>query len=169
MKQKKVLGVLGLSEKEEGYIAKIFSLLRQRENLIATDRKMHFNNTELRMISEIIAAQFEGKRLISTQLAVRLGITRSAVSQIVNRLEERGVLKRVPDEIDRKIAYIEISADIMQQYGEDVKTLVDAVKEVVAQFGEENFNKMCKLFEEFQTLIQKKYAKPTQKKKKNAK
>ena len=84
----------------------VFSLLKKREEIIISDKKTRFSNTELRLLFEILTAKYEGKRLISTQLAKRLGVTRSAISQIVNRLEEEGVVRRVADDVDRKIAYI---------------------------------------------------------------
>lgn len=49
-----------------------------------------FNNTEMRLIGTIILNDECGKKLISTQIADNLGITRSAVSQIVNKLEKKG-------------------------------------------------------------------------------
>ena len=152
MKNKKILK---MTEQEEERLGKIFSLLRKRESIIIADKKMRFNQTELRMLSEIISASYEGKRLISTQLAKRLGITRSAVSQIVNRLEEQGVVKRVADDVDRKIAYIEISEEILGVYGEDLKNCVSFINGLVEEFGEEKFNQMYELFISFTDLAEK--------------
>lgn len=145
-----------MDAKKEEYLAKMFSLLRKRESIIIADKKMHFNNTELRMLSEIISAKYEGKRLISTQLAKQLGVTRSAVSQIVNRLEAQGVVERVADEVDRKIAYIEISDEVLGAYGEDIQSCLDFISKLVEEFGEDKFNQMCELYEAFTELARKK-------------
>lgn len=144
-------------EKEEEYLIRIFSLLKKRENLVFNDKKSRFNNTEIRLLSEIIAAKYENRRLISTQLAKIIGVTRSAVSQIVNNLEQQGVVRRVPDEIDRKIAYVEISEEMIEAYGQDLENCKAFVKEVVDEFGETRFTKMCDDYEEFIALTQKKY------------
>ncbi len=143
--------------KEEEYLVRIFSLLKKRENIVFNDKKANFNNTELRLLSEIISANYENRRLISTQLAQMLGVTRSAVSQIVNNLENRGVVRRVADEVDRKIAYIEITEGIIEAYGEDVENCKKFVKEVVEEFGEERFFTMCNAYDEFIALGQKRY------------
>jgi DNA-binding MarR family transcriptional regulator len=148
--------VVGIDVQNEQYLARLFSMMKKRENMLIVDKKVHFNNTELRMICEIMAAKYEGKRLISTQLAKLLGITRSAVSQIVNRLEERGVVKRVDDEVDRKIAYIELSEDIVKLYREDLQQYLACVGAIVQEFGEDKFNTMCDLVEEFNTITQDK-------------
>ena len=166
MKNKKILK---MTEKEEERLGKIFSLLRKRESIIIADKKMRFNQTELRMLSEIISASYEGKRLISTQLAKRLGITRSAVSQIVNRLEEAGVVKRVADAVDRKIAYIEVTDETMETYNADIQACGLFVGKVVRKFGEEKFEEMYSLIEEFIGLIEEEKAQVTPSKKRKKK
>ena len=138
----------------EKYLNAVFSMLKKREGIAVSDKKTHFNDTELRLIGEVLSAKHEGKRLISTQLATRLGVTRSAISQIVNRLEETGVVKRVPDAVDRKIAYIEVTEETMDNYREDIKTCGKFIGKVVENFGEEKFNQMCELVEEFMELIE---------------
>lgn len=145
-----------MDEKQEQYLAQLFSLLRNRENMIVVEKGSHFNNTELRLLREVLAAKCEGRRLISTQIAKLLGITRSAVSQIVNHLEARGVLKRVPDDVDRKIAYIEIADDMIEMYQEDWQSAMQFVGGLIDEFGEKKFNTLCSLFEEFNTLTQNK-------------
>lgn len=146
--------ILGNNGKKEEYLAKLFSILKKSDYITFVDKKTNFNHTEIRLLSEILWAQYEGERLISTQLAQRLGITRSAVSQIVNRLELQGVVNRVPDEVDRKIAYIEISDETLDTYGEDMEKCLCFVGRVVEEFGEDNFNEMHRLFVSFIDLAQ---------------
>ncbi len=162
-KKENLTAKTAVQTKNEEYLAKLFSLLRQRENIVISDKKGHFNNTELRLINEVLSAKYENRRLISTQIAKRLGITRSAVSQIVNRLEERNVVKRVPDDVDRKIAYVEISEGVLDIYGEDMENVLAFVGNLVNEFGEEKYNCMCELFESFITLAQKKIQEVKQK------
>lgn len=138
----------------DGYLTAVFSMMRKRDSIIVADKKTRFNDTELRLLNEILSAKREGNRLISTQLATKLGITRSAISQIVNRLEESGVVKRVPDEVDRKIAYIEVTEETMDSYRADMKTCGAFVGRVVERFGEEKFQQMKSLLEEFMGMME---------------
>ena len=103
----------------------------QVPSLAVSAKETHFSDTELRLIAEILSATYEGKRLISTQLADMLGITRSAVSQIVNNLEKRNVVKRVADDVDRKIAYIELTEEAMESYLADLKIYEPFIERVV--------------------------------------
>ena len=138
--------------KEKGYLDKIFRILKMRENVKVIDKDSRFNQTELRLLGEIVAGRYEGKRYISTQLAKSLGITRSAVSQIVNNLEKVNVVKRVPDEVDRKIAYIEITDEFSDLFAEDLQKAIHFVSVIVEKMGEERFFEMCDLFEEFMCI-----------------
>ena len=133
-------------------------VMKEINSLVIADKATRFNNTEMRLLSEIIAARYVGKRLISTQLAQLLGITRSAVSQIVNRLETQGVVKRVADDVDRKIAYIEITEETLKTYGDDLKVCVDFVDRGVQRFGVDRFEKMCVELKVFVALVEEEKA-----------
>ena len=151
-KQKAVKTARGKSKNEQ-YLGAVFALLKKRDGIAISDKKTRFNDTELRMLSEILAAKYEGRRLISTQLATLLGVTRSAVSQIVNRLEAQGVVVRVPDDVDRKIAYIEVTDEMLGLYDEDLNNCISFIGRVVKKFGEDKFNTMYDLVEEFMQMI----------------
>ena len=134
---------------EERYLERIFCLLHKQDNIRFTEKNGLFNQTEVRLLGEIVSAKKRGARYISTQLAKRIGITRSAVSQIVNNLESKGVVKRVPDKVDRKIAYVEIADDFMENYGDFLHRYSSSVYEVIQTFGEEKFETLCDYLEEF--------------------
>ena len=143
---------------EDKYLNDIFKMMKNVDNLSVADKETRFNSTEIRMLGEILAARYVGKRLISTQLAQLLGITRSAVSQIVNRLEAQGIVKRVADEVDKKIAYVEITEETLEAYSEDLKICVNFAGRVVKKFGVEKFNKTCEALEEFCSLVEEEKA-----------
>lgn len=140
------------NQNAESYLKEIFVLVRKVETLSTADRKTRFNNTEFRMLGEIICAKYAGKRVISTQLAKTLGVTRSAVSQMVSRLEAQGVVKRVPDSVDRKIAYVELTEETYETYGKDLEVYANFVNRLVEKFGKERFREMISLVDEFCSL-----------------
>ena len=135
------------------YLDIMLDLLRKRDRIEVSVKNTYFNNTELRLISEVLGAKKEGRRLISTQLADLLGVTRSAISQIVNHLEKEGVVKRVADDVDRKIAYIELTEGMMKKYSDDVQMWTDFIGGIVDDFGEEKFKEMCAMFQDFMDVI----------------
>lgn len=127
----------------------IYSISKQLEGAREVYHSLPFNNTEMLMMREIVVAQGEGRRLISSRLAEKLDITRSAVSQIVNKLEAKKVVRRVPDAKDRKIAYIELTEEAYGAYTE-IKRRINAVLEnLIARFGEGRLAKFLTEAHEF--------------------
>ncbi|MBQ8427825.1 MAG: MarR family transcriptional regulator, partial [Clostridia bacterium] len=92
--------------KQRERMKKIFLIIKKMEDAMQPGKNTPFNGTELRLLKELMLARMENERLISTQIATKLGVTRSSVSQMVNKLEKQGVVYRQADEVDRKIAYI---------------------------------------------------------------
>ncbi len=149
-------GIIIKKERREEYLTKLFTMLKKRADMFVIPNKTCLNKTEFRLISEIASAKALGERYISTQLAKRLGVTRSAISQIVNNLEERNVVKRVPDEVDQKIAYIELTEGIMEIYKPDIDACLDFVESLVEEFGEERFNELYNALNALIALAEKK-------------
>ena len=108
-----------------------------------------FNHTEMQLMKEIVRANEEGKRIISSRLAKILGITRSAVSQIVNKLQRKGIVQRVPDEKDKKIAYIELSKSARGLYDEMRERINHMFEKFIHMIGEEKINQFLKSANEF--------------------
>ena len=115
----------------------MYAIGKRLEELKIFHRAMPFNNTEMQMMREIFAAKERGSRVISSGLAKLLGITRSAVSQMVNKLESKGVVRRVPDSRDKKIAYIELSEKARSIYEESRARVNGLLERIVEKLGEE--------------------------------
>ncbi len=138
----------------EEYLSEIFSMCKKMESVTMVKGKTELNTTELRLVGEVIFANCEGKRLISTQLAKRLCITRSAVSQIVNNLESRGIVKRVPDSVDKKIAYVELTDSSLAVYEAAKESAERSVGKIVESFGRENLDKLLELSDKFWEVVE---------------
>ena len=141
--------------KSERYFNEIFTMMRKATNVKLEPRNKTLNGTELRLLSEVIYASSKGERLISTQLAKRLNVTRSAISQIVNNLEKRGIVKRVADTVDKKIAYIELSNYAMDAFNDEKVIMVSYVGRIVEEFGEQKMDKLIELVDEFYEIAEK--------------
>ena len=130
-------------------LQELYSIARRLEGAQLFNHAFPFNNTEMQLIKEILRAKETGGRMISSRLAKVLGITRSAVSQMVSKLEAKNVVQRVPDDKDRKIAYIELSDTARAQY-EDMKDRVNAIlSSVIGELGDEKVETFVKSAHEF--------------------
>ena len=145
---------------KQEYVDLFFSVIKKKNSILMTDKKTHFNETEMCLIREILEANKKDSRLISTQLASRLGVTRSAISQIVNRLEKAEVVKRVPDAVNKKIYYVELLEGTEEKYNEDLAVCGDFITKTIEAFGEEKFALLCKFVEEFSVVAEEQKDKP---------
>ena len=83
------------------YLIKCFQLMRSMENIDFFAGAHELSRTEFRLLREVILEEEKGKNIISSELARRLGITRSAVSQIVTKMEKDGVVTEANATMER--------------------------------------------------------------------
>lgn len=127
----------------------IYNIAKRLEGIKIFKHAFPFNNTEMQMMKEIVRVKEEGKRIISSDLAKELGVTRSAVSQIVNKLEKQDIVRRVPDDRDRKIAYIELSESARGVY-EHMKNEVNRIMaHIIEKLGEGRVNDFIECADDF--------------------
>lgn len=124
------------------FLRELYCIGKRLDDICFFEQVQSLNNTEMQMIREIIAAKEEGNSIISSQLAKKLGVTRSAVSQMVHKLETKNVVKRVADKKDKKIAYIELSEfarGIYEQTKQKFSLFLDKVVEKLSEERMEEF------------------------------
>ncbi|MGN1234965.1 MAG: MarR family transcriptional regulator [Christensenellaceae bacterium] len=131
------------------YLKQVFKIAKRMEYLSLAGFRSQFNNSEMRLIEEVALAKEAGERIISTQLAKSLGVTRSAVSQMVNKLEYKNVVKRIPDRIDHKIAYIELTDEAAAVYESERSVYCQSLETVVEKMGKDRFEQFIELADEF--------------------
>ncbi len=131
----------------------VYRIAHRLEEVRIPSQDYPLNNTEMQMMREIVTAREEGMRLISSRLAKTLGVTRSAISQMVNKLERKNLVRRIPDAVDRKIAYIELSPSAMKMY-EEMKDRVNCILgAVIEKMGEERIETFLSCADEFVELF----------------
>ena len=137
------------------YLIKCFQLMRNMENIDFFAGVHELSRTEFRLLREVILEEEKGKSIISSELARRLGIPRSAVSQIVTKMEKDGVVNRVASPTDRKIAYIKLSNNSRAVFEEQCKEANETMSRTVAEVGEDKAKAFFDLYEEFRKAIDK--------------
>ncbi len=134
---------------QQEYVKKIFLIVKKVEEATRTSKETPFNSTELRLLKELLYAKMQGEKLISTQLAKRLGVTRSSVSQMVQKLEKEQVVYREADGVDRKIAYVLLTKEAEKICKKELDAWMADLWQTVQTFGEEKMQTMLALFDEF--------------------
>lgn len=135
------------------YLNKLILTVKFMEGLNVLPGSVNLSQTEFRLIREIVMEREAGNKIISSELARRLNITRSAVSQLVTKLENRGIVKRTASPTDRKIFYVvltDASLSVFQQQCEEANQLINRV---VEEFGKEKADQLIELCEEFAVVF----------------
>ncbi len=135
------------------YLVKLIEASKGMESLDLFMGKATLNKTEFRLLQEVITRREMQQNIISSELAKKLGITRSAVSQIVTKLEGKNLVKRTPSDYDRKIAYICLSdyaASMFEQHCERANALME---KVVERFGKKKLDKFIADYDELREIF----------------
>lgn len=135
------------------YLLKLYQTIREMESVDLFAGAAKLSKTEFRLIREIVLEGEKGNSIISSELARRLGITRSAVSQAVTKLEERDVVKRTPSETDKKIAYIRLSDRALSVYEAQCREVNDVIDRVVKDLGAEKVDRLIEAYDEFASAL----------------
>lgn len=98
------------------YLGKLIHMIKNTENVEFFAERPRLTRTEFRMLREIVIERDKGRDIISSELARRLGVTRSAISQLVAKLEKEGIVERASSPTDKKIAYIRLSEKSLALY-----------------------------------------------------
>ena len=130
-------------------IQEIYNICKKFEEMRLFAKKIPFNNSEMQFMKHILIANEKGEKIFSSEIAKRIGITRSAVSQMVQKLEDKGLVVRVSDGKDRKKIYIELSEKALAYYRKLKEQTDFFFSKLVEKIGErqmENFIKVAKIF-----------------------
>lgn len=139
----------------------IYNISKKFEEMRLFSKKIPFNNSELQLLKQVILASQTDQRLISSEIARRLKITRSAVSQMVNKLEEKDIVRRVPDHDDKKIAYIELSDNAYKYYERLRRDTEFFLQKLIEKIGEkemEDFVRTANVFIDALNELKDQYA-----------
>ncbi len=131
------------------YLLKLFQIIKDMDDLNLFADAAKLSKTEFRMLREIIMEGEQGRYVISSELARRLEITRSAVSQIVTKLEGQNIVRRVASPTDRKIAYICLSEHALAVFEEQCRQANAIMEHVVKELGEEKMHALLTAYDEF--------------------
>lgn len=137
------------------YLNKLILTVKFLDGLNVLPLDADLTQTEFRLIREIVMEREAGKQIISSELARRLSITRSAVSQLVTKLEKRGIVKRTSSPTDRKIFYVELSDSSLAVFQKLCNEANELIDKVIGEFGKEKADQLIGLAEEFAAVFDK--------------
>lgn len=137
------------------YLLKMFHLVKDIDDIDFFWGKAKLSRTEFRILWEVVNEQCEGRDIISSELARRVGITRSAVSQIIAKLERSGIVERVPSLYDRKIAFIRLTDQAVETFRAQAERANCYAERVVEAFGQARLDALLSEAQVFSDVCRK--------------
>lgn len=137
------------------YLVKFFQIAKGIESVQLFPQTAELSNTEFRMLREICLEAEKDKNIISSELARRLGVTRSAISQIVTKLEKQGIVRRTASDNDKKIAYIQLSDNARTIFEAQCEQANALIEKVVNDYGEKRMDQLLTMFSDLAASFRK--------------
>ena len=148
----------------DGEIAVCATICRLADEL----RDIWLRKLSRRQMREIMALTLSQKRMLRTimratavhpegvtlkDLAVKLSLSSSAVSVMVDAMVRNGLIEREVDERDRRKIFIRISASGQEQYRAHIEGVAAPSKEFFAGMSPEEFRMFSSVLSRFQKFL----------------
>ena len=129
------------------------SLAKNIVNFFESDllKKNNISCSELSMLK--VLCENEKEKMNITDLSNSLKITKSAVSQLVSKLEKKGFVKRKINLFDKKVNYITITEEARKGYEENTIKYNAVIEKVANQMGEKDSVELARLLEKLSNII----------------
>lgn len=124
------------------YAMQLFGIMRTVDELKLFGDPVRLSRTELKLVMEVLAERSKGRDIISSELARRLGVTRSAVSQLVTKLEGSGIIARAAAPDDKKIAYVRLSERALAEFERQCREIDELFAVCAEKFGKERMQRL---------------------------
>ena len=115
--------------------------------------KENISCSELSVLKVLCEGEKADKKMNVTELANALKMSKSAVSQLIAKLEKKGFVKRKINLFDKKINYISVTEEARSAYENNHKKYNEVVKKVVDQMGKTDSKELSRLLEKLSNII----------------
>ena len=117
---------------------RIFRSLKRIGHMVKKSMGQHFNEMNLTGPQDMMMGilSHDGEMKIS-DLSEKIGLSNSTVSGIIDRLEKQGLVERTRSIEDRRVVYVNVSADFQKNckknFSKIEKTFEDAINKATAE------------------------------------
>jgi DNA-binding MarR family transcriptional regulator len=131
------------------YIAVSFSVHKIAENLVKCEIGADLTNEQqytLRYIHQV-------GECTSTELAEVFDVKKSAITAMINRMWEKGLINRNRDENDRRMVYLTLSEKGNDLFAKTEQRVQKLVGSFITRFDEEEIEQFIKTYEKLDKVI----------------
>lgn len=114
-----------------------------------------YSFNELQVLKEVAryVSQHPEGGIRMSELSDNLGVNKSSVSQLVNRLEDRGLLERTSMRDDRRVVRVHLTAQGTELFEREKHNMLEFFTYVVERMGEEDADEMLRLVKKYYQVV----------------
>lgn len=145
---------------ETGNAEKIYQVMQKFQKLGMNSKFAgEMPRSEIVMLKMINIDTSKTEGVTISTLSERLEITKSAVSQMINVLEDKGYVKRITTKSDRRIVYVRLTEMGEQSLEKSLQSLLKSLNQVFEKMGEEDTEILFRLLNKLYLIVSD-YKKP---------
>ena len=145
---------------EIGNGEKIYQTMQKFHKLgISSKFSGEMPRSEIMMLKVINLDTSKTEGVTISALSERLKISKSAVSQMINVLEDKGYVERITTKNDRRIVYVRLTEIGEQSLEKSLRSLLESLNQVFVRMGEEDTETLLRLLNKLYVIVDD-YKKP---------
>lgn len=95
----------------------------------------------------------KGEQSRMTDIAEEMRVSKSAVTQLVTRMEKRGVIKRYHDKKDRRIVFVKPTDKGREVFADKSQAMLAYIEKLVGRIGEEDSDKLVEILNKILSIV----------------
>jgi len=141
-----------IQELVDRYIAVSFSVNKRAESLVKEQIGSDLTNDQHYMLRYINKKEI----CTSSELAEVFEVKKSAITAIINRLWEKGLIQRTRDENDRRVVYLTLTEKGTALFDKTEERIHKLVESLINKFDETEIKQFLNTFEKLNQVLQEK-------------
>lgn len=126
------------------------TLLSKQADIVLKPRGLTASQFNVLML---LKYQSSDGKINQSGLSEMLLVNRSNITGLVDRLERAGWVKRIPDRIDRRVKYIQITDEGVRVLDEAEQVYFQGVESVMSSLSNAECNALCRALEEIRKQL----------------
>lgn len=140
-----------ISELVDRYISVSFSVTKKAEALI---KEQIGNDCDLTNDQHYtLRYMYRAGSCTSSELAEVFEVKKSAITAIINRMWEKGLIQRTRDENDRRVVYLTLTDKGKELYLKTEERITKLVESFITSFDQEEIEQFIKTYEKLNQIL----------------
>lgn len=141
-----------IQELIDRYVNVSFQVHKKAESLIKVELGNDLTNDQHYVLSYIHKAA----ECTSTELADAFDVNKSAITAIINRMADRGLIQRTRDKNDRRVVYLTLTDNGQELYKSCQEKVHQLVESIITKFDETEITTFINTYEKLAQILDNK-------------